>query len=83
MVIGSFAYILFVLFSALPAWRLDNPNPDSFLQNLAFIKFLLVVAVVINGLGCTLLWVGQGDYFSHCATPENKGTYFGVFWSFY
>ena len=44
---------------------------------------MLTVSVILNGLGASVLWVAQGEYFSKCATEESKGFYFGLFWSIY
>jgi uncharacterized membrane protein YjgN (DUF898 family) len=42
-----------------------------------------VTAVILNGLGASVIWVAQGEYFSNCATRGSKGFYFGMFWSIY
>ena len=39
--------------------------------------------MILNGLGASVLWVAQGEYFSKCATESTKGFYFGLFWSWY
>jgi MFS family permease len=44
---------------------------------------VLIVSVILNGLGASVLWVAQGEYFSKCATEKSKGFYFGLFWSMY
>jgi predicted MFS family arabinose efflux permease len=47
------------------------------------VKSILIISVILNGIGASLIWVAQGEYFSKCATEQTKGFYFGLFWSIY
>ena len=40
----------------------------------------MIFSAGINGLGSSLLWVGQSTYISQCASEENKGRFYGTFW---
>jgi MFS family permease len=89
LVIGASGHFCFVFAQILPAWRYDYPvtddssNFEQFLQKEAFVKFVLTLSVILNGLGAAVIWVAQGEYFSKCATEQSKGFYFGIFWSWY
>lgn len=54
-----------------------------FLQNIKFIKFTMIIAVILNGFGAAIIWVAQGEYFQKCATKKTKGFYYGFFISIY
>ena len=68
LVIGATGHFCFVFAQILPAWRYDYPDDNSFLQNQGFVKTVLTISVILNGLGAAVLWVAQGEYFSKCAT---------------
>ena len=60
LVIGATGHFCFVAAQILPAWRYDYPDdPDniSFLQKEGFVKSVLIVSVILNGLGAAVLWV--------------------------
>ena len=40
----------------------------------------MLISAGINGLGASILWVGQGKYITSCANEENKGFFFSLFW---
>ena len=82
-----------VVFCQIPgAWRAlnnQNDNPDdhssfyNFMNDSTTVKVVLFFGSVAAGTGQALLWTAQGEYVSLCATEENKGFYFGYFWSWY
>ena len=68
----------------LPVWKCEMPREkEPFWRHENVIKIILVIGVCLNGLGGALLWVGLGDYLAKCAIVENKGYFYGLFWSIY
>lgn len=66
--IGALGHLSFVVSQILPAWTADNPinqinsptrfqNFKIFLQNIKFIKFTMIIAVILNGFGAAIIWV--------------------------
>ena len=45
-----------------------------------YLKCKKIVTGCINGMGASLLWIGQGKYVSQWCTEENKGFYFSIVW---
>ena len=88
-VIGALGHFAFLLSQILPAWAAESDQADEqnavikFLRSHHFIKIFSFICVTINGFAAAVLWVAQGKYFSKCATPDSRGFYFGLFWSFY
>ena len=76
MSLGSFWYFIWVLSGTLPIWIEKTP----FVEVVVWIIMLLTGA--INGMGASLLWVGEGKYVSMWCTEENKGLYFSIVWLF-
>jgi hypothetical protein len=43
----------------------------------------LLLGSAMGGFAQAILWIGQGEYISLCATESTKGFYFGFFWVFF
>lgn len=64
LVLGGIGHFVFVFAQTLPAWRFEYPvdNTDEFtfahfFQLKSVVIVLLVISVIINGLGASIIWV--------------------------
>ena len=70
LIIGAISHLFFILANILPAWRdeyFDENNANDlslFFSKNTVIITILVISVILNGLGASILWVSQGDYFT-------------------
>jgi MFS family permease len=49
----------------------------------AVVEVSIIIASVLSGAGEALIWIGQGNYISLCATDSTQGFYFGYNWAIY
>lgn len=88
LVAGAFGHFIFIFANALPAYRHEYFDDHDTIYHIFFfregvVKTILILSVILNGLGASILWVAQGEYFSKCTNEEGKGFFFGFFWSVY
>ncbi|CDW71070.1 major facilitator superfamily protein [Stylonychia lemnae] len=78
---------LWILCSLLPTMRNQITDQEELNNSVIFSKQfiypVMLFASCVCGLTTGLLWTSQGVYISQCATEENKGFYFGYFWTMY
>lgn len=72
--VGSFCYMLWVVAGLLPV---TIPHTDT---TKIIVWVVMMTAGIINGIGASILWVGQGKYINDCSTAQNRGFFFGLFW---
>lgn len=81
--LGSLGHFAYVFASILPAYSYDYPERNQFFDSTATIITILMIGAILNGIGAGILWCAFGVYTSECATPSNKGFFFGLFWFIY
>ena len=74
--------IPFVIALLLPVYK-GQTNSNIFILQDEFIYPVILITSLMNGLGQGVVQPASGDYIADCATEENKGFYFALFWSFY
>ena len=57
MCLGSFWYFLWILSGILPVWIEKTP----FVEPIVWI--IMIFTGILNGMGASLLWVGEGKYY--------------------
>ena len=82
MVIASLTYALWIITLALTSLVLKNDSLKNWFSYES-VYCIVILASVINGAGCSLLWIAQGKYLSDSAMLclERKGTYNSIFWT--
>ena len=93
MVLGAILLDFVVFGQIMAAWRaqqmsLETYETDSqnnfllsFFTDKGVVILALIVSACIAGFAQSLMWVCQGEYFAICASPQNKGFFFGMFWT--
>ena len=78
---GAISFLFWVLSSLIPALKAEvYPDSELFLFKDWFVYMIMLTSGGINGLGASILWVGQGKYIASCANEDNKGRFFSLFW---
>ena len=65
MSVGSFWYFVWVLSGVLPIYLEKTPMVET------VVWIIMIITGSINGMGASLLWIGQGKYVSQWCTEEN------------
>jgi MFS family permease len=68
LVVASLAYILFTAVFILPALRSENPDRDGWLLSRGFIRTIIILTSILDGVGAGVLWVAQGTTIAKCAS---------------
>ena len=73
--------ICFLLPSIYEQYKLENDGkePEIWILNRGFIKFIVLFTAGINGAGAGILWTSAGKYIAECACDDNKGFYNAFF----
>eukprot|EP00347_Sterkiella_histriomuscorum_P024487 403330943 len=82
VLIGSIAYLFYVLGLFLPTIREHYPDSDLFLFDKGFVTFIILLCSCIKGFGGSMFWVGGLSYIRECASDQLKGLFFAVLYSF-
>ena len=77
--IGNTIWIL----STILAAKQSTYKDDNFLETKTFTTVVLFVATIINGTSVGILWASANSYVASCASENDKGFFFGYYWSFY
>ena len=80
---SSLFAIPFILSLLLPAYKSLDLTSTSFWLTNGFVYTIILITSLINGLGEGVSQPASGTYISDCATENNKGFYFALFWAFY
>ncbi|CDW72426.1 major facilitator superfamily protein [Stylonychia lemnae] len=76
--VGSITYFLYIAALLFPTLKENNKNSDLFIFTDGFIYSVIIIFAIINGIGSSLLWCGQGVYLSECASEKTKGLFFAI-----
>jgi len=74
---GSFWYFVWVISCLLPVIFI-NEYPTN-----VIIWVVMLTTGSINGIGASMIWVGQGKYISTWWIESNKGLFFGLVWAIF
>jgi len=74
--------IPFIIALLLPAYK-GQTDSNIFLLKDGFVYPVILLTSLMNGFGQGVVQPASGNYIADCATEENKGFYFALFWSFY
>ena len=77
---GALCYFFWIICSLFPATSTYDNGRGLFIFKSGFIYTIMIFSAGVNGLGASILWVGQGNYIAQCASEENKGRFFSLFW---
>ena len=89
MFIGAICYSVWIWGFLIPCYYQEDKKhhggeaPDEWYLDIYFVRTVLVLTAIINGVGAAMLFVSQGLLISECACHENKGLYNGFYWSLY
>jgi Major Facilitator Superfamily len=75
-------FILCLMLPAIKSEHLTDGNTNFFLSN-GFVYSITILISIVNGFAMGIVQPASGNFISDCATEENKGFYFALFWSFY
>jgi MFS family permease len=75
----------FLIALILPAYKSipEYRDADPVYLKDGFVYPVIILTSIINGFAMGIVQPASGNYVSDCATEENKGFYFALFWSFY
>jgi hypothetical protein len=66
------------------AWVSTYPDEEHVgIKSHSAMAVSCILSSALSGIGQSLIWVGQGEYISLCATEKTSGFYFGYFWVYY
>ena len=94
-VANSLLYATFSVSNFLAPWCIDMMGPrlsmvagclgyTAYSAQLLYLSdFTLYTAAVLNGLGASLLWTGQGNFLSINSSQQTAARDAGIFWSLY
>ena len=74
-----FYYLLFLFCTYYDQLKVSVP----FMATTGFQYLACIVGSIIFGTASSLLWIGQGDYYSQLPTEKTKGLFFSIFWAIY
>eukprot|EP00347_Sterkiella_histriomuscorum_P012236 403369368 len=76
--VGSFSYFLYISALLFPTLKEQYPDSQSVIFTDGFIISIIIIFAIINGIGSSLLWCGQGQYLTECANETSKGLFFAI-----
>ncbi|CDW76745.1 major facilitator superfamily protein [Stylonychia lemnae] len=81
MTLGSVCYDIWLITLSLPAILLKSEKLKLYFSYNQVVAIVLIASIIM-GFGCALIWVGQGKYLSDCSKYkiERKGVYSSIFW---
>jgi hypothetical protein len=87
MFIGAIFYSVWIWAFLIPVYYREEKlahkgeELDEWYMDINFVRAVLILSAILNGVGAALLFVSQGLLISECATHENKGLFNGFYWS--
>ena len=83
IILGSLLQTIYILSSAVPLIKHNNPRSQSFLLKDSSVVIIVFITSILSGLGDAMLWVALGKYLTQCSNRKTKGFYFSYFWGFF